>query len=510
MTRLVLYPGASHSFTLAGRPTHRIDYYRRVVDWVNQYAGSKEHSMSTTATKPLDTSHWEARFAELVEKHGIPGAQLGILRVGRDGAEDELFTTATGVLHAGTGQRATTDSVWQIGSVSKVWTATVVMQLVDEGKLTLDTPVAEIIPDLSLRDPNVTKRVTIWHLLTHTSGIDGDVFTDTGRGDDVLEKYVASLGEVAQNHPIGATWSYCNSGWSLLGRVIEVVTGQTWDQAMKERLFEPLGLTQTGTLPEEAMIFAHSMGHLMGGDDPQVAPVWGLPRSLGPAGLITATATDVLAFARMHLMGGVTQDGTRVLSEASVAAMGDYQTDCPEKLLLGDSWGLGWFRCDWHGHRAIGHDGNTIGQAAFLRLLPEAGIAVSMNTNIGSAIPLFQDLFEEIFAELADVQLPDRFEIPSEPVEVDITPYLGSYSRENVLQEIRVEDGKPVMRTTVSGPVADMEGLEPETDELIPVADGLFAVKPDKSEAYYPVRFYALPTGEEYIHFGARATPKKS
>lgn len=459
----------------------------------------------------IDSAHWQTRLIELTKKHGVPGAQLGILRVGRDGAQDEQVTLATGVLHLGTGQPATTDSVWQIGSISKVWTATVVMQLVDEGKLALDTPVKEIIDDLDLRDPEVTEKVTIHHLLTHTSGIDGDVFTDTGRGDDVLEKYVARLGEAAQNHPLGATWSYCNSGYVLLGRVIEVVTGQTWDQAMRERLFTPLGLTHTGTLPEEAMLHGLAMGHLGTGEDIAPAPVWGLPRSCGPAGLITATAADVLAFARMHLSGGVAKDGTRVLSAESVAAMADFQVDCPEKDLLGDSWGLGWFRCDWHGARAIGHDGNTIGQAAFLRLLPEAGIAVSLNTNVASAIALYQDLFEEIFAELADVRLPDRFEIPADAPEVDITPFLGEYSRESVLEEVLVLDGKPVMRTTVSGPVAELEGAsEPEVHELVPVAEAIFAVKPDKSAAYFPVRFYTLPTGERYLHFGARATPKKA
>ena len=133
-----------------------------------------------TTTTPIDQAHWASRLTELVKKHGVPGAQLGILRVGRDGAADELVTAVTGVLHAGTGQPATDDSVWQIGSVSKVWTATVVMQLVDEGKFTLDTPVVEILPELALGDPEVTKTVTVWHLLTHTSGIDGDVFTDTG------------------------------------------------------------------------------------------------------------------------------------------------------------------------------------------------------------------------------------------------------------------------------------------------------------------------------------------
>ena len=142
--------------------------------------------------------------------------------------------------------------------------------------------------------------------------------------------------------------------------------------------------------------------------------------------------------------------------------------------------------------------------------MPEAGIAVSLNTNIGSAIPLYRDLFGEIFAELADVELPPRFEIPDEPVEIDITPYVGTYERESVTEEVYVEDGKPMMRTTVSGPIAELEGAEPEVHELVPVSDAVFAVKPDKSPAYYPVRFYSLPTGEEYIHFGARATPKRA
>jgi hypothetical protein len=108
------------------------------------------------------------------------------------------------------------------------------------------------------------------------------------------------------------------------------------------------------------------------------------------------------------------------------------------------------------------------------------------------------------------VHLPAPFELPAEPVTVDPTPYLGTYARESVVEEVYLEDGKTWMRTTVSGPVAEASGgADPEVHELIPVGDALFAVKPDKSEAYYPVRFYSLPTGEEYIHFGARATPKR-
>ena len=206
--------------------------------------------------------------------------------------------------------------------------------------------------------------------------------TDTGRGDDCLEKYVAALGEVAQNHPLGATWSYCNSGFSVAGRVIEKLTGQTWDTAMRERLFTPLGLTHTGTLPEDALLHRAAIGHT--GDNPVKAPVWGLARSAGPAGLINATVRDVLMFARLHLTGGVTRDGTRLLSEESAAVMASKQAELPDKHTLGDSWGLGWIRMGWAGRRLIGHDGNTIGQSAFLRVFPDEGLAVTLLTNGGN------------------------------------------------------------------------------------------------------------------------------
>lgn len=261
--RLVLYPGAPHEFVLDGRPSHRIDFNERVVEWVEQYANHRGPR--------IDAAHWQRRLAVLAERHHVPGAALGILRL-RPGREDELAEAAHGVLNVDTGVQATTDSVFQIGSISKVWTTTVVMRLVDEGLLDLDAPVADVLPELRLSDPDVTKQVTVRHLLTHTSGIDGDVFTDTGRGDDCLEKYVALLADVAQNHPLGVTWSYCNSGFSLVGRVIEKLTGSTWDAAMRERLFTPLGLRHTGTLPEEALLHRAATGHT-GTTEPVRAPV---------------------------------------------------------------------------------------------------------------------------------------------------------------------------------------------------------------------------------------------
>ncbi|WP_406502153.1 serine hydrolase (plasmid) [Streptomyces sp. NBC_01590] len=503
-TRLVLYPEASHLFVLDGPPSQRIDFNRRVVDWVEQYAGSS----SGPARPRLNAAHWQRRLTTLAEHHHVPGATLGILRMG-SGREDELAEAAYGVLNKDTGVGTTTDSVFQIGSITKVWTATVVMQLVDEGLLRLDTPIAEVLPELRLSEPAVAKRVTMRHLLTHTSGIDGDVFTDTGRGDDCLEKYVALLAGVAQNHPPDATWSYCNAGFSLAGRVIEKLTGDTWDEAIRKRLFTPLGLERTVTLPEEALLHRTAVGHMTdGGGEPMRALVWGLPRAVAPADLISSTVADVLTFARMHLAGGAARDGTRLLTEASAEAMADSQVELPDHCDLADSWGLGWSRIGWDGRRLLGHDGSTIGQDAYLRLLPDERLAVALLTNGGDTTGLYEDLFGEIFAELADIAMPPPLGPPALPLPQDVRPHLGTYERAGVRMEVLDGDDGPILRTTVTGPPAELTP-GPETEQaMVPVKENLFVVHDPETRSWAPVTFYALPTGERYLYVALRATPK--
>jgi len=500
-TQLVVYPDASHLFILTGPPSQRLDFNRRILDWIEQH--------TTRAGRPrIDAAHWQRRLARLAERHKVPGAQLGILRLGSGGAADELVEAAYGVLNVRSGAPVRTDALFQIGSITKVWTATVAMMLVDDGLLDLDTPVAEVLPELRLADPEVTKSVTPRHLLNHTSGIDGDVFTDTGRGDECLERYVDVLGEAGQNHPLGATWSYCNSGFSLLGRVIEKITGKTWDQAMRDRLFTPLGLTHTVTLPEEALLFAAATGHDERDGETVPAQAWGLPRAIGPAGLVTSTAKDVLAFARMHLKGGVAADGTRVLNEETCAETTTLQAELPDKIVLGDSWGLGWIRFGWDGHRLLGHDGNTLGQAAFLRVLPDEGLAVTLLTNGGHTRDLYEELYREIFAEVAGVTMPDSFTPPAEPATVDATPYVGVYERTGVRVDITNGADGPRLQTTLTGPLAELEPDPVQEYTLVPVGPALFAIRAPETQTWMPVTFYELPTGEKYVHFGVRATPR--
>ncbi|WP_214401568.1 serine hydrolase [Pseudonocardia lacus] len=504
-TRLVVYPDAPHAFILTGRPSQRLDVNHRILDWLEQHTVRAGRPRVDSAES---RAHWQRRLARLAERHGVPGAQLGVLRLGTDGRDDELVEAVHGVLHVGTGAPVSADALFQIGSITKVWTATVVMMLVEEGLLGLDTPVVEVLPELRLADPDATKAVTTRQLLTHTSGIDGDIFTDTGRGDDCLRRYVELLAESTQNHPVGATWSYCNAGYVLLGRMIEEVTGLSWDRAVRERLFTPLGLARTVTLPEEALLHAVAVGHDERDGGPVPVPAWSLPRALGPAGLVTGTAADVLAFARLHLTGGLAADGTRLLSATGVHDMAAHHADLPDKHILGDSWGLGWIRFDWDGHRLIGHDGTTLGQQAFLRVLPEQGLAVVLLTNGGHGRDLYQDLYREVFAEVAEVAMAEPFAPPEHPAPVDVAPFVGVYERAGVRME--VEDGPdgPLLRTTVTGPLADLVPDPVDEHPLVPVGPALFAVRPPQAQTWAPVTFYELPTGERYLHHGVRATPR--
>lgn len=452
-----------------------------------------------TADRSLGADDLRARLEELVSCHKVPGASLAVL------AGDEITTAAAGVLNLSTGAPVTAESVFQIGSISKVYTATVVMQLVEEGLIDLDEPVAEVLPEFQLADPDVTKKVTMRHLLTHTSGIQGDHFVDTGRGDDCVARFVATCAELGQSHPLGATMSYCNTGYVIAGRVIEVLTAKTWDEAMKERIFEPLGLSKTVTLPEEVLRFAGAIGHVSPkpGDDPEVAPVWGLPRSAGPAGLICSTASEVLAFAQVHMRPGL-------LSAKATAAMQEPQVAVPDPHTLGSHWGLGWILFDWNGRRLYGHDGNTIGQAGFLRVVPDSGVAVALLANGGNAQDLYRELYGALLHELAGVDMPARPGPPPQPVEdtMDLERFAGFYEREGVEMRVTVEEGRLVLTTTSTGPLAKLSAEPTVRHELVAVEPGLFVTRPPGVETWTPVKFYRLPDGAEYVHMGARATPK--
>ena len=443
---------------------------------------------------PIDDHALQERLDALRDKRGVPGASLAVL------TGDGVATAASGVLNMATGVEATVDSLFQIGSITKVWTTTVVMQLVDEGKVELDAPVRRYLPEFRVADPDVSEAVTIRHLLTHTSGIDGDHIIDTGRGDDVLARYVDSCAVLRQVHPMGATWSYCNSGFSVLGRVIEVVTGSVWDAEMKARLFDPLQLAHTATLPEDVLRYRAALGHIRPpGSELHPSPVWGIPRSAGPAGTICSTASDVLTFARHHLEGSDSLRSMQV-PQAEVPGGGI--------ALFSLHWGLGWAVFSWNGRTVIGHDGGTIGQSAFLRVVPDAGVAICLLTNGGGTIALFDDLCRELMLETAGVQMPPPVKPLDDPPGYDASRYIGTYERECSRIEVAQRGDQLVATQTVTGPAATMTP-EPFDLELVPYAADVFLTRhPAIPEMWVTATFLDFGDGTSCIHLSGRATPK--
>ncbi|MER2222549.1 MAG: serine hydrolase domain-containing protein, partial [Rhodococcus sp. (in: high G+C Gram-positive bacteria)] len=204
---------------------------------------------------------WQERLDELAAKHSVPGAQVGVIALGEDGAADIRVIT-TGVTSLNTRVDVDADTLFQFGSASKIWTTTLIMQLVDEGKLTLDTLVVEVLPEFTIADPSNTKEITIRQLLTHTSGIDGDLFNDTGDGDDCVEKYVDELATAISVTEPGGHLSYSNAGFAVAGRIVEVLREMTWDEALVEYLWKPLGLTHIITKAKDAPLFRTAVGHV--------------------------------------------------------------------------------------------------------------------------------------------------------------------------------------------------------------------------------------------------------
>ncbi|MCD6058382.1 MAG: beta-lactamase, partial [Thermomicrobiales bacterium] len=309
----------------------------------------------------------------------IPGVTVAVLHDGK------VETHGYGVISLETNYPTRPDTLFQVGSNSKVFTATLVMRLVEAGLLDLDTPIGDYLPDLRLADPRAATTVTLRHLLSHTSGVEGDRFEDTGEGDDAVARYVAGAGDWAQNTAPGEFWSYCNSGFGLAGRIVEVAAGTSFEAAMKERVFVPLGLERSFYFAHEAIVYSAAAGHtqLPGEDAPHVALPYHIGRRAHPAGGIIASAGDLLAFLRFHMGNGVV-NGERVLTVESIRAMQEPQVEIDDE----QAWGIGWGLRTIDGARVIEHGGGTNGHITQMLAVPEQtfGLVILTNGNRGGHV----------------------------------------------------------------------------------------------------------------------------
>jgi CubicO group peptidase (beta-lactamase class C family) len=438
----------------------------------------------------------DAAVQVAMERWTVPGLALGIWHGGK------ADLRAYGLANLETGYPMRADTLLQIGSISKIFTTTTLMTLVDEGLLALDDPVSEHMPGFRLTTDATQDVVRVRDLVTHTSGVYGDHFEDFGWGDDALERYVDSMSELRQVYEPGTIWSYTNSGFNLAGRIIEMKLGQAFEQVVRERVFEPLGMERTYYFPHEAIAYPVAVGHTLidpAGDEHEVARRWPIPRASGPAGSISSTVADMLRFARFH-MGDGTWEGRRVLSENSIQAMQEIQVENPQ---MADAWGLGWQINLFGGEKVIGHGGATNGFNAHLDIAPGRAFALVTLTNSGRGAAAYRQVIDWVLDEYLGFSKPDPEVVSLDPQ--TLAEYAGGYSRPLVDITLSVEGEGLRMEVVSRSALADDEKdhrLPPL--RLDPIGEDRFRISEGAQQGGI-VDFFRHPDGSiRFVRVGGR------
>lgn len=367
---------------------------------------------------------------EIVARVRIPGMVVGVYEAGTTAC------AAAGLRNALTGDPATVDTMFQIGSITKMYTTTLMMQLVDRGLVRLDDPITRHLPELHLAGDTDLSTVTIEMLLTHTSGIEGDCFFDTGRGDDAIERIIPRLASIGFVHRPGAAWSYCNTAFVLCGRIIEKHNGMPFHAALSDGVVAPLGTTGPLTLLDDVIAHRVAVGHMPAGDGWTAAPLAAMPWSQASAGSRPyGTVGDLLAFGAMHLDGGRAADGSPVLSVDAVHSMQRHHADQPLSMTKGQ--GLGWFLLDEEPEPVLVHAGDTAGFASFLAIVPSRQLAIASLTNANHGIAANFEFVFRLLAERYGILASAPGSIEAEPDRVvDLATFVGTYRREGATAEV--------------------------------------------------------------------------
>jgi CubicO group peptidase (beta-lactamase class C family) len=381
---------------------------------------------------PDEPTVLEADVTQAALELGVPGVAVGI----ESGEEREVVTY--GVTSLDHGRPVEPATLFQIGSTAKTFTATAVMALVEQGLIGLDQPVRRHLPELRLLDDTAADTLTVGQLLNHTAGLNaGDDWTDTGEGDDALARAAALLAALPQQFAPGTGASYSNAAFVLAGRVLERVTGETYEQALERLVLRPLGLRQTMTSLNEIMTQPFAVGHRpndSGDGTVSVCRPWSDPRGYLPAGARLASSVgDQLTWARFQLGDGRASDGTRLLSADRLQAMHTPTTS--HELMPGVQVGIGWMLREIDGVRTIEHHGDVAGQHSTVTVIPDRDTAIVVLTN---SSPTGRELAERIVRRTLETRLGLVERLPEALLlsPDELAGYTGIYRTEGI--ELRV------------------------------------------------------------------------
>jgi CubicO group peptidase (beta-lactamase class C family) len=425
-----------------------------VVALVGAVSGTQRSIQSDARFDALATLA-EAKLKEF----GVPGLALGIVHDGT------VSIKGLGVTNVEDPLPVTAHTVFPIASISKTFAATAMMRLAEQGKVDLRAPVRRYLPEFRVRDEAVSRDVTVWHLLTHTGGWEGQV-SGPERGEETLKNFVASITDLMQVAPPEAAWSYNNAGFSIAGRVIEAITGQSINRAMRELVFQPLGLEHAGTTAGDFITQRFAAGHsARDGTTALIRPF--SPSVSVTAGGVGLCMTDLLAYARFHMGDGKSAKGEHVMKRESLELL---RTPQLRKQSTDDDIGIGWHLRNVGSARTASHGGTLGGHILLLEIAPERNFAIAILTNANSGWRVIQHIEREALRSYLGATyvpnqaiahrglvetLPSAEPLPQQP---DPTPYIGTYMRPSNSVVIRAANNKVFVqdRSNTGKPGAEM------------------------------------------------------
>ncbi len=423
-------------------------------------------------------THIREQAAAYCDSNKIPGYLAGVYHGG------DQAVVAHGVTNIVTGAPMFEDTGFLFGSVTKLLTTTLVLQQVERGVIDLDERVIKYLPEFKLTTPEAAEKIRVRNLLTHTNGIDADLFFLDAKGHDALKAFVEGLGQYC-----GVLFgpdeyiSYSNGGMIVEGRLLEVVTGTPYHDLLKREVYAPIGMDDSCTSAEKAILRSTAIGHF---PDPATkgarrTDMFMLPESWAPAGSTPiGTIRDLLAFARTHLAGGVSPSGKRVLSRESTARMQSVSHDMGTPNV--PPLGLGWVLMPFGKTTVLSLSGASPGGVAVLVVVPEHDFAFAAFGNDPRAMALHDPMMLWLLLEYLNVEVPDL--IPDTTPVNDLTPYVGTYRSNQLRVDVSVVDGQLEERMTYE-PLDNAQkqiftrfsgGLYPlPTRRFVPIRKDLFA-----------------------------------
>ncbi|WP_172195000.1 serine hydrolase domain-containing protein [Saccharibacillus qingshengii] len=302
----------------------------------------------------------------------IPGLAVGIVQDGK-----VQYTQGYGSAGPGAGPM-TPQTPLAIGSTTKSFTALAIMQLVEEGKVDPEAPVTDYLPSFRLADPSMSAAITVSDLLHQTSGLStyqGIAFLAKGKG--TLMQHIADLADVPQKRPAGTAYEYSNLNYNILGAIVEQVSGLSYEEYIQQRIFAPIGMTQSFSSPERAKTAAAERSDLRPASGHQFLFGWAVPTRAAshtgtiPSGYLVSTAEDMSKYLIMQTEGG-TFEGERLLSADNIAQMRKPAADMRD----GSFYGMGWVVTG----DTAGHNGTTENTYSEMRIRDGYGIFVLANS----------------------------------------------------------------------------------------------------------------------------------